>query len=478
MTVDGSTFGGSTGTAMVFLDTTGNFTSTDTSVERTGGQVFSFQNTDGIFDLTATTVVANDNDEQLFGSLLDGVAGTYTFGSVAMTNVFNDGIAVVHSPNAAVGFPNGLTLTNALDDAVVLLDNDNGSFQVTGLNVTAASGRGLFADHLGVGTPPTITINGVSSINATGGAALDIDTASLAATFVSLSSSGSSASGIDVTNSIGTLTSGTTTVTTPGTDGISLLNNPGATFDFGTLSNITTTNGRGIFAANSGTVTIGNSPSISAVNGAAVDVTSTSTGAGWSFDSVSSMSSPSTGINLSNVSGSFIVTSVDIDDPAGAGIALFDNVASVTFTSGDVTGAGGVAVDVNDASAPVTYGGTIHNSMNLSVQVLDRAGGTVAFNGNIVDTGEGILLDGNSGSINFTGGLDLDTEANDAFHRPGRRHGERHRHQHHQHDHRHRRHFRLRDHRRERGDIPKCLGGRRGERHFFSKTRAPAAASR
>ena len=204
VTVDGSTFGGSTGTAMVFLDTTGNFTSTDTSVERTGGQVFSFQNTDGIFDLTATTVVANDNDEQLFESLLDGVAGTYTFGSVAMTNVFNDGIAVVHSPNAAVGFPNGLTLTNALDDAVVLLDNDNGSFQVTGLNVTAASGRGLFADHLGVGTPPTITINGVSSINATGGAALDIDTASLAATFVSLSSSGSSASGIDVTNSIGT----------------------------------------------------------------------------------------------------------------------------------------------------------------------------------------------------------------------------------------------------------------------------------
>ena len=130
---------------------------------------------------------------------------------------------------------------------------------------------------------------------------------------------------------------------------------------------------------------------------------------------MSSMSSPSTGINLSNVSGSFTVTSVDIDDPAGAGIALFDNVASVTFTSGDVTGAGGVAVDVNDASAPVTYGGTIHNSMNLSVQVLDRAGGTVAFNGNIVDTGGGILLDGNSGSINFTGGLDLDTEANDAF---------------------------------------------------------------
>ncbi len=81
---------------------------------------------------------------------------------------------------------------------------------------------------------------------------------------------------------------------------------------------------------------------------------------------------------------------------------------------------------ISGGTVPVTFAATATISSNAgrSIDIQNRTGGTVAFNGAITDTGQGIFLNANTGStINFTGGLSLSTASQPGVHRHRRRHG-------------------------------------------------------
>jgi hypothetical protein len=107
------------------------------------------------------------------------------------------------------------------------------------------------------------------------------------------------------------------------------------------------------------------------------------------------------GVSLTTVSGTFSA-------PSGS---------SITKSSG-----GGTAFSVDNSAAgttvlTATYGGTITSSAGRSVSINNAdSGSSVAFTGQVSDTGQGISLTTNTGAtISFRGGLTASTGANAAF---------------------------------------------------------------
>ena len=89
------------------------------------------------------------------------------------------------------------------------------------------------------------------------------------------------------------------------------------------------------------------------------------------------------------------------------------NVSNAVFTN--TTAA---EVLINQGTIPVTLAATATISSNAgrSVDIQNRTGGTIVFNGPIIDTGQGVFLNANSGTIiTFNGGVALSTGANPGF---------------------------------------------------------------
>ena len=137
------------------------------------------------------------------------------------------------------------------------------------------------------------------------------------------------------------------------------------------------------------------------------------------------------------------------------------NVSNAAFTNTSAA-----EVLISQGTIPVTLAATATISSNAgrSIDIQNRTGGTVTFNGPITDTGQGVFLNANTGStINFTGGLALSTDDQSRLHRDRRRHGvgdaEQHDdRQHHHDDDRHGAERGQHDHRRDRADVPKHFG--------------------
>ena len=89
------------------------------------------------------------------------------------------------------------------------------------------------------------------------------------------------------------------------------------------------------------------------------------------------------------------------------------NVSNAAFTNTSAA-----EVLISQGTIPVTLAATATISSNAgrSIDIQNRTGGTVTFNGAITDTGQGVFLNANTGStINFTGGLSLSTTTNPGF---------------------------------------------------------------
>lgn len=99
------------------------------------------------------------------------------------------------------------------------------------------------------------------------------------------------------------------------------------------------------------------------------------------------------------------------------GISLTTISGTLTINGGSLAG-NGTGVNLNGGIASVTYNGTISNSSTLLVNIQNKTGGTVDFNG-LISSGagaRGISLTTNTGTtIRFDGGLTLNTGANNAF---------------------------------------------------------------
>ncbi|MCA1593451.1 MAG: cadherin-like domain-containing protein [Acidobacteria bacterium] len=334
------------------------------------------------------------------------------------------------------------------------------------------------------------------------GQALNLDNGTLAATFISITSTSSGTQGIILDQITGSLTStGGTTISgnttqcllvtastaamsfgntscTGGTDGISLQNNTGANVrSFGTLSvsggsgsaflhaaggGNTTVSGAATLASAGNPVDIQNAGSGQTINfaggatvskttagGAGVNWGGTNTGATLTFASlglttsngpglvavgggtinVTTGSISSTGsaaqaapaINSNGVTLGATFTSVSSTNSgnAGNGIALANTPGTLTMSGGSISGAAGDAFlvfGVTTSTANITYNGTISAALARPVNVANKTAGTVTFGGAVSSTANGVLLNSNTGAtINFTGGLNLSTAANDAF---------------------------------------------------------------
>lgn len=370
---------------------------------------------------TLASVNGSDPDEPgdiIF--LYDDDGTPYAGGMTLEANqsFFGEGVGLILGGETIVPAAGTPQMTNAAGVGLTLAASNT----VRGLDVTATSGAGIAGTSFG-----TLTASSVN-VTSAGGAALDLATGDLAATFGTLSSTGAGGQrGIQLVTVTGTMTVTTTSLTNPTTQGIRVATSPAVVLDFGntTITDnaigsgptatgidvatgnagasftfdslaVTTDAGTGLLANASGTINIGGTTNtINATGGPAVSIVSTSLGSGATFSTLTSTNSSTTGVNLDTVTGAF------------------------TANGGSISGASGIAFDLNAGTANVTYAGSISNTANaLLIDVTARTGGTTTFSGNLssTSTGNGINVSSNTGgTVNFSGATKtLNTGADNA----------------------------------------------------------------
>ena len=169
-----------------------------------------------------------------------------------------------------------------------------------------------------------------------------------------------------------------------------------------------------------GTVTLAATAKVQGVainTGVAAGLVGSGPISGVSVSESSVTTTTGTAISLNNATGTYTFSSVSTTGAANG--VLIDNLGTsvVTINGGSITGATSRGVDINSGSGDFTFGGTITTSAaGRSVEVSSRSGGTLAFNGNVNDSGLGINLSSNTGAtINFSGGVIVSSGANAAF---------------------------------------------------------------
>ncbi|HWT01914.1 MAG TPA: Ig-like domain-containing protein, partial [Pyrinomonadaceae bacterium] len=188
---------------------------------------------------------------------------------------------------------------------------------------------------------------------------------------------------------------------TAATNAINLNNaNTGNTINGLTIGNTT---GSGINGLTFGTLTVGD---------IRIDEPS-STRTGQALN-LSGGVSPNTDI----VNGTFAF--LEASGGTGPGVVLtgIDSATGIVFTTGSLSGLPGADFDVDGGNASITYGGTLANSAGRAVDITNKTGGTVDFNGLVTDTGgTGINLQNNDASVltRFDGGVQLSTVANNGI---------------------------------------------------------------
>jgi hypothetical protein len=343
-----------------------------------------------------------------------------------------------------------LPTTNSANATIVNLQSAGTSITVgSGNTLTGFTGGSSTTDisgsAFGTLTISDVTLNGV-------GQALNLTNGTLAATFLGISSTNSTLTGISLTSVAGSLTSPTTTITNPtgiglsvdtssgslnfgntnasgsGSTGVSLTTNTG-TITFGSLSISPAANQRGLLATNNTNTITSTSGAISTTGATAVEITRTvgTTPLAISQTSIAA-SGDSNGIFLSNTSGSFTVTGSSAGfcggQVTGSPLTVTTPPNTADCTGGRITGTtgadasnNGVGVYLNNAQnvsltrmridSHANFGilGTNVTGFTLASSLVDGANGTntapVTYNGLVID-GEASVAFGNllgSGAI-------------------------------------------------------------------------------
>jgi hypothetical protein len=131
------------------------------------------------------------------------------------------------------------------------------------------------------------------------------------------------------------------------------------------------------------------------------------------------------GIRMDNFNGTFTGSNTMFTGGTLAGVQILNDSDGTfnfqnTFTLATI---GGTDIEIDGGASDLftgvfTFASNFTNSAGRSVVIrgISGAGTTVTINSAITDTGQGILVDSNSGGlILFTGNLDLDTTSNDAI---------------------------------------------------------------
>lgn len=295
-------------------------------------------------------------------------------------------------------------LSNGSGDGIVLgADNS-----IYGVAIADTSGVGIVGSNFGTLTLRDTAISGAGRL-------LDLANGTLDAEFIDLSSTGSSGgvaialntvattgshvqvagttsisnaeSGIAIQNSVSgaTFDWNTTTVSTTTGDGISLVNNAGASITFNSLNIVAA--GAGLMATGGGLVTTtGSGGTVSAAAGAALTLDGVTVN--LSFDTLDSTGSSAEGINLTNLAGGSSLTvtgDVTVTDAGGAGIRLSSAAGAdmdvnlqglITVTN---AGSEGLRVDQTGAGSSLQFGAVSIEDRNTTGVLIDNAEGAIAF---------------------------------------------------------------------------------------------------
>jgi uncharacterized repeat protein (TIGR01451 family) len=293
------------------------------------------------------------------------------------------------------GDPSTVTVNSAASGIVVTTGNSN---TLRGFTLgNNGSGAKISSAAFGTLNVSEVALNGA-------GAALNLDSGTLAATFTSIVSTSAAGRGILLDQVAGTLTStGGTSINDPATQGIlvtastanlnfgnttvsdatdaiSLQNNPAGMRTFGT---ITTTGGTGVGFLHSN-------------GGGAVNVTGTT--------SITNPGGNGIDIDGSNANLSFATTTVNKNSTGGTGVDLTSNATrTIGFTSLTVTTSNGVSLNTNNSGTVNTGGGSLTatgtgGAASLTNTALGLTFISVSSNGGA----NGLVFSGGSGT--FTSG--------------------------------------------------------------------------
>ncbi len=359
-----------------------------TDIDSPAGNGIEIANSPGAFTFASIDI----DDAGANGIDLDGNSGTFEVtGATMVANTM--GTTGIEVTNSAASFTADFGVTTVDDTAVGAGANANGidlqssndiasMFTFASLSVTTDGGFGLRADNSGI----VSLENAASTINASGGPAIDIASTGLrrgmsnGVTFASLTSAGSPGNGIRLSalgSSDNVTVTGAATISNPSDNGIEISLTGGAfTADFASIS----------------------------VEGAGND--------GISFEG--------------NTTGNLTVGGGSIgaaDDPGANGVDIDQGNGTVAISASITKTTSGEAVEITQRSGgSVTISGSIACSSGCTgLNVANNTGGSSTFSGSTktVNTGTNaaVTLTANTGhAINFTGGgLDVDTTSADGF---------------------------------------------------------------
>jgi uncharacterized repeat protein (TIGR01451 family) len=371
----------------------------------------------GCFDPVAADI-ANDNIFVYTGAYTGGLtllSGQKLIGQGAGDTVLN--ITGLAAPSGTNMLPStgGTPPTIAASGTNITLGSGNTIRGVT-LNGTAPAAVDLTGTGFGTATIAETALGGLGRALNLNNGTLTGPVASTAA-FTSVSSTGSSTTGVSLTTVAGNMSSGSTSITTPAGIGISV-STSSAALNFGTTSS-TVSGGTGVsLTSNTGTITFGaltitpvvsqrgllateNSQTITTAGGSittsgatAVEITRSSgtTPLAVSLAAVSASSAPN-GIKLTNTSGAFTVTGDGGTSNNGSGGTISASTAEGVL----ISTASNVSLGYLNITNPGTNGirGTGVNGFTLNRSNLSDNAGNNA-------TDDGVGLSNTSGALSIT----------------------------------------------------------------------------
>jgi len=449
------------------VDSIGFLAANDNAINVTGNSVV---DTTGATAVKTTNVAAaNINFQKVTstksnaeGVFLNTTSGQFTVSDgVSIDTPATHGVRIENSANLTVDVPALTAVTAAGLDGIRLLNNNQGSGAVMSFDTVQIStgnpaigrqgGRGIVVQSTNPAAAHGLVRINDGTVDAFGGASLDVNNADVEIRLTSAASDSSSANGLNLVNASGLVEINETFVSDPTGNGINVLDNvPRFIADFGTtfvtgidngaigvnIANtvdpifdtftsfdslfIETVNGTGLRTRNGGVVNFNSPASITANGGAAIDLENTIgttgnvAGSGFTFLDLSSFNSVSNGVRLQNLNSDLQVTGTTaVFGAAGPSIAITDTqtprgVYSIDFNQTNITSRQNVGVFVEGINGQVQFANlNIDNAAGVAGPAVRVQNTTNA--ADPTGTGSGVLYV-NGGLISATQGNGVEVQ--------------------------------------------------------------------
>jgi hypothetical protein len=391
----------------------------------TNDDVDSINETIFIYDRSGSDAPAGivlENGQKLFGDGHAFVVNGITIGaSTSNSTIDHSGVGITLGSGNTI---DGIDLNGTLPAAVGIQD---GGATVGALTITntSISGSGQIID-IDQGGTLAVTLTSASSNGSTGANGGVIDLTGVTGSFTvtgALTINGTQGqTGIDISgnNDLAVSFQGLTTVNSAANDAVSLSANTGtSTMGFTGGLDIDTTSGMGLSANAGGPLTItGAGNTIDTTTGQILSITNNSLGAsGVAFSTLAASGTvTNTAISLNNVdNNSLSVGTVTIAGTSGAtsdGINVSGgSSANVTVTTATINNTGGDGIELNGNSGSFTLnGGNIGNTDDPAGDTVNVTGGTgaVSIAANLFKSSAGNIVEVSNhatGAVTFSGNL-------------------------------------------------------------------------